>query len=74
MSYNPDNYEMFVLVAEPPFGSRITKEIITGLQALTNKIEELLESAHEVKVYKCIEKEFEVIKKFTVTFTEEQDG
>lgn len=74
MSHNPDDYEMFVLVAKPPFGGKIIKEIVTSLHALTYRVEELLESAYEIEVYKCIKRKFEVAKKFTVTFTDEQDG
>lgn len=67
--YNPDDYRMFVLIARASGGGpTAAKEIVTGLSKLTEMAQEFLESDHDVEIYECVEKEFEITTQVTVTF------
>jgi hypothetical protein len=71
MPFDPHAYILYAIVARGPSGSTPARELITGLNELTKRVEELLESDHEVHVYECVERKYEVTKKFTIVFEEE---
>lgn len=60
--------EFLGIVATAPSGSTATMELVSGREAAAKRIEELVESGHHVRLFKCTEVEYEVATSVTVYF------
>lgn len=67
--YNPEDYEIYVLVATSnQNGATAVREIITGRKNVAERAQGLIESDHSVKIFDCVEKNFEVVMAATLHF------
>lgn len=71
--YNPEDYELYAIVARSPSGSTAVMELVYGREKVAAMAQELIESDHAVRIYACVEKDFEVTTKVTVVFADEKD-
>lgn len=70
MTFNPDAYKYYGIVAKSPSGSTAVRELVQGLDRLTEMAQNLIESDHDVKIYECVERKFEISTKVTISFTD----